>query len=252
VEEFVYQQLYELEDTHWWFRGRRAVLWAMLRRAGVPRDARLLDAGCGTGRNLVEFAPLGSACGVDPSAQAIDFCRRRGLTDVREASLDALPFAAGAFDLILLTDVLEHVGDDRAALAELRRVAAPGARLVVTVPAYRWLWSPHDDSHHHLRRYTARELRARVRAAGWRPVVESYFNSLLLVPIAAVRLLTRSNGSDYERTGPLLNRALTLPMRAEAAAIARGARLPAGVSVAMVAEPAAQGGGTGGASARTR
>jgi SAM-dependent methyltransferase len=252
VEEFVYQQLYELEDTHWWFRGRRAVIWALLRRAGVPSGARLLDAGCGTGRNLAEFGRLGSAQGVDPSPQAIDFCRRRGLSDVRKASLDALPFSGGAFDVILLTDVLEHVADDAGALAELRRVAAPGARLVITVPAYRWLWSPHDDSHHHLRRYTARELRARVRAAGWRPLVETYFNSLLLAPIAATRLLTRSDGSDYERTGPLLNRALTVPMRAEAAAIARGARLPAGVSVGMVAEPTAQGGGTGGASTRTR
>jgi hypothetical protein len=148
--------------------------------------------------------------------------------------------------------VLEHVADDAAALAELRRVAAPGARLVITVPAYRWLWSAHDDSHHHLRRYTARGLRARVRAAGWRPLVETYFNSLLLAPIAAVRLLTRSDDSDYERTGPLLNRALTVPMRAEAAAIARGARLPAGVSVAMVVEPAGQGAGTGGASTRAR
>jgi hypothetical protein len=123
---------------------------------------------------------------------------------------------------------------------------------VITVPAYRWLWSAHDDSHHHLRRYTAPWLRARVRGAGWRPLVETYFNSLLLAPIAAVRLVSRSDGSDYERTGPLLNRALTAPMRAEAAAIERGARLPAGVSVGMVAELGAQGGGTGGASSRTR
>ncbi|HEY7077161.1 MAG TPA: class I SAM-dependent methyltransferase [Solirubrobacteraceae bacterium] len=252
MEEFVYQQLYELEDTHWWFRGRRAVIWALLRRAGVPSGARVLDAGCGTGRNLAEFGRLGRAQGVDPSPQAIDFCRRRGLSEVREASLEALPFAAGTFDVILLTDVLEHVGDDAAALAELRRVAAPGARLVITVPAYRWLWSAHDDSHHHLRRYTAPRLRARVRGAGWRPLVETYFNSLLLAPIAAVRLVSRSDSSDYERTGPQLNRALTVPMRAEAAAIERGARLPAGVSVGMVAEPGAQGGGTGGASSRTR
>ncbi len=191
MEDAIYQQLYDLEDGHWWFRGRRAVLWALLRRAGLPEAPRVLDAGCGTGRNLAEFGALGSAQGVDPSPQAIEFCRRRGLTGVTAAGIESLPFDDGAFDLILATDVLEHVERDDLAAAELRRVAAPGALLVVTVPAYRWLWSQHDDSHHHLRRYTAGALRARLAAAGWRPVLLTYFNSLLLPPIALVRTIAR-------------------------------------------------------------
>ena len=241
MEEHVYQQLYDLEDGHWWFRGRRAVLWAMLRRAGVPDSPRVLDAGCGTGRNLAEFGRLGTAQGVDPSPQAIEFCRRRGLGEVEAAGIEALPFADGAFDLILATDVLEHVERDDVAASELRRVAAPGALLVVTVPAYRWLWSQHDDSHHHLRRYTAGGLRRRLAAAGWRPVLLTYFNSLLLPPIALVRTLARrqSRGrTDYQLTGGVLNRVLELPMRAEAALIARGARFPAGVSIGVVCRPA--------------
>lgn len=241
MEEHVYQQLYDLEDGHWWFRGRRAVLWAMLRRAGVPDSPRVLDAGCGTGRNLAEFGRLGTAQGVDPSPQAIEFCRRRGLGEVEAAGIEALPFADGAFDLILATDVLEHVERDDVAASELRRVAAPGALLVVTVPAYRWLWSQHDDSHHHLRRYTAGGLRRRLAAAGWRPVLLTYFNSLLLPPIALVRTIARrqSRGrTDYQLTGGVLNRVLELPMRAEAALIARGARFPAGVSIGVVCRPA--------------
>jgi SAM-dependent methyltransferase len=121
VEDYVYQQLFDLEDGHWWFRGRRAVLWALVRRAGGVERPRVLDAGCGTGRNLAEFGALGPAAGADPSSQAIAFCRRRGLDDVHQARLEALPFGSHEFDLILATDVLEHVPDDAAALAELRR-----------------------------------------------------------------------------------------------------------------------------------
>jgi SAM-dependent methyltransferase len=239
VEDFVYQQLYDLEDGHWWFRGRRAVLWAMLRRVGVPSAPRVLDAGCGTGRNLAEFGALGTAAGVDPSPEAIAFCHRRGLGEVREAGLEQLPFGDAEFDLILATDVLEHIPRDDVAARELRRVAAPGALLMVTVPAYQWLWSHHDDSHHHQRRYTLPALRSRLAGAGWRPVLQTYFNALLLPPIAAVRTFARGReGSDYELTEGPLNRVLELPMRAEAAAIGRGARFPAGVSIGMVCRPA--------------
>jgi SAM-dependent methyltransferase len=215
----------------------------MLRRAGLPMAPRVLDAGCGTGRNLAEFGSLGDAHGVDPSPEAIEFCRRRGLGAVREAGLEALPFEDEAFDLILATDVLEHVERDDVAAAELRRVAARDALLLVTVPAYRWLWSQHDDSHHHLRRYTRRELRGRLAGAGWRPVLQTYFNALLLPPIALVRLLARrrpprDGRSDYQLTKGPLNRALELPLRAAAALIGLGARFPAGVSIGMVCRPA--------------
>src|SRR4029079_13025367 len=120
------------------------------------------DAGCGTGRNLAEFGALGTAAGVDPSPEAIAFCHRRGLREVSAAGLEQLPFGDAEFDLILATDVLEHIPHDEVAARELRRVAAPGALLMVTVPAYQWLWSHHDDSHHHQRRYTLPALRSRL------------------------------------------------------------------------------------------
>jgi SAM-dependent methyltransferase len=243
LEEHIYQQLYALEDEHWWFRGRRAVIWALLGSAQAPAAPRVLDAGCGTGRNLAEYGAPGRAAGVDPSASAVAFCRARGLDGVTQGEIERLPFDDGSFDLILATDVLEHVERDDRALAELRRVAAPGARLLVTVPAYRWLWSQHDDSHHHLRRYTAGALTQRARGAGWEPELRTYFNTLLLPPIALVRLLARRRAdaagrTDYELTRGALNRALELPMRLEAALIRRGLRLPAGVSIGMVCRPA--------------
>jgi SAM-dependent methyltransferase len=241
LEQQAYREQFELEDTHWWFQGRRAVIRALLREAGSGGDLRLLDAGCGTGRNMVEFADLGTVEGVDPSPDAIEFCRRRGVHNVREGRLERLPYDDGCFDLILATDVLEHIPDDRVALAELLRVAAPGGRLLATVPAYRWLWSEHDTVHHHFRRYTLRALRERLVETGWEPLRLTYFNSLLLPPIAAVRLLGRLRSErggerpDLKLTPPGLNYLLEQPMRAEAALIRRGVRLPAGVSIGVVA-----------------
>jgi SAM-dependent methyltransferase len=158
---------------------------------------------------------------------------------VREGAIKSLPFDDGRFDLLFATDVIEHLPDDGPALDELRRVAAPGARLIITVPAYNWLWSQHDTSWHHYRRYTRPRLRERVRAHGWEPTAASYFYSTLLPPVAAVRTLQRlrSNGngkSDLHLSPGVLNRWLELPVRGEAKLIERGASLPVGVSLGMV------------------
>jgi SAM-dependent methyltransferase len=239
LEEWRYRELYELEDRHWWFRSRRRVVEALLRHADLPGSPRILDAGCGTGRNLSEYERLGDVHGVDASADAVEFCHRRGYPDVRRAILEALPYDNGGFDLIVATDVIEHLDDDRRALEELARVAAPAGRLLVTVPASMWLWSHHDVSMHHKRRYTARRLEAQMRAAGWRPHFSSYFFFALLPGVAAVRALRRlrpSSGpsSDLDLAPAAVNRLVELPSRAEARLIARGVRLPAGVSVGMV------------------
>jgi SAM-dependent methyltransferase len=231
-----------MEDRHWWFRSRRRVIWALLDRAEVGPSPRILDAGCGTGRNLAEFGRLGAAEGVDISAQAVEFCRQRGLPGVREAVIEDLPFEDARFDLIFATDVIEHLPEDLPALGELRRVATPEARLVVTVPAYNWLWSEHDRSYHHYRRYTRPVLRERMRAGGWEPTIDTYFYSSLLAPVAAVRLLQRlrTNGNgrpDLKKSPGALDRLLELPVRGEANLIRRGVSLPAGVSLGMVCRP---------------
>jgi SAM-dependent methyltransferase len=238
MEERAYLEMYEQEDSHWWFRGRRALIWALLSRTELPPKPTVLDAGCGTGRNLVEFGTLGPATGVDPSADAVEFCRRRGIENVQCAGLEALPFESGQFDLLLACDVLEHVLDDLGALAELRRVASDGAHLVITVPAYQWMWTEHDVQLHHVRRYTHRILRDRVLRSGWDVVHATYFNSILLPVVAAARLAARRSSrqghTDLDRTPAPLNVALELPLKLEAALITRGVRFPAGVSLGLV------------------
>lgn len=227
-----------MEDRHWWFRGRRSVIWALLGHADLGPSPRILDAGCGTGRNLVEFGSLGPAAGVDPSPDAVELCRRRGLHDVQCAGLEALPYGAGEFDLLLACDVLEHVPDDAIALKELLRVADVGANLVVTAPAYQWLWTDHDVQLHHFRRYTMKTMRKRVHAAGWDVVYATYFNSILLPAVAAARVVnrgrSRSGHTDLDRTPDLLNGVLAQPMRLEAVLLSHGVRFPAGISLGLV------------------
>jgi SAM-dependent methyltransferase len=237
VRETAYQEHYEVEDRHWWFRGRWAVIEALLARTPLPPRPRILDAGCGTGGNLQRYARIGDVSGVDPSLEAVRFCHGRGLTSVEQAGLEDLPFEDKSFDLISATDVLEHIAAEQDALRELWRVAAPGAALLLTVPAYMWLWSEWDESLHHQRRYTRPRLRRAVEQAGWEPRIASYFNSLLLPPIALARRLPRRSGNNkagFDGTPAALDRLLSLPMRLEARLIRAGVSLPAGVSVGIV------------------
>jgi SAM-dependent methyltransferase len=234
------------DEDHWWYRGRRRVLRAELDRLRLPKDARLLDAGCGSGRTLDELARYGRVSGIDLSPEAVGLARRRGHDDVRVARVEDLPFGDATFDVVTCLDVIEHTPDDRATLAELRRVTRPGGLLVVTVPAYQALWSRHDEVNLHFRRYDSSSLRAAATAARWDVVGDTHFNGLLLVPAAAVRLAQRHRRahprSDLDITPPVLNRVLELPLRLESRLLAAGVRLPAGLSLlAVLSRPALRG-----------
>ncbi len=236
MDETAYKEHFEAEDHHWWFRGRWAVVEALLSRTQLPAEPRILDAGCGTGGNFVRYAQRGPTDGVDPSPDAVRFCQERGLSSVQQAGLEELPFEDERFDLIAATDVLEHVDAENQALREMWRVAAPGGVLLLTVPAYAWLWSEEDEKLHHYRRYTRRRLRLATKKAGWKPEIATYFNSVLLPAIALARQLPNGNPdrAEVDRTPAILDGPLGLPMQLEARMIAAGVRLPAGVSVGIV------------------
>ncbi len=233
-------QTHRAEDRHWWYRGRRTVLSRAIADLGLPRPARVLDAGCGSGRNMVELARLGPVTGVELSKTSVLLARAREAGDVIEGSVLAMPFDSASFDLAVSLDVIEHLQEDVDALRELRRVVAPGGSLLVTVPAYGWLWSGHDEINHHHRRYTRRSLQLAAEQAGWKQTRTTYFNSLLL-PVAILlraldRLSTKTTESSLDLWVPPepLNWLLERPLALEAAMIGRGGRIPAGLSLLSV------------------
>src|ERR1700722_1991513 len=230
-------QTHQAEDRHWWYRGRRTFLDGVIAGLGLPAEPRILDAGCGSGRFMVELSKLGAVTGVELSDTSVDLARRRGLGEVVAGSVLEMPFADASFDLAVSLDVIEHLEDDLAALRELRRTVAPGGALLVTVPAYQWLWSGHDEINHHHRRYTRCSLQRAAEQAGWEQVRTTYFNSLLLPVAVLLRLLDRVNTKTTESSLDLwvppapLNRLLELPLSLEAGAIGRRGRIPAGLSL---------------------
>lgn len=227
----------EEDERHWWFLGRRAVLRSVLKAAFPLGGLRLVEIGCGSGALLETAAEFGEVVGVEASPDFLEVARRRGFSVLPGSLPDRLPLPAESFDGVLLLDVLEHIEDDRAALQALARVLRPGGLLVCTVPAYSWLWSAHDEALGHQRRYTRRALTLVARAAGFRPMRVSYFNTLLAPPVVVVRLLRRwrgRRGHDLARPAPLLNGLLGRIFSWEAALL-RWTNLPFGVSILMVA-----------------
>jgi SAM-dependent methyltransferase len=233
-------QTHQAEDRHWWYRGRRTVLDGVIAGLGLPANARILDAGCGSGRFMVELARRGTVIGVELSDTSVALAQRRAIGEVIAGSVLEMPFPDASFDLAVSLDVIEHLEDDLAALRELRRTVAPGGALLVTVPAYQWLWSGHDEINHHHRRYTRRSLQRVAEQAGWNQVRTTYFNSLLLPVAIVLRVLERFNTKTTESSLDLwippepLNWALERPLALEAAMIARGGRIPAGLSLLAV------------------
>jgi len=233
-------QTHQVEDRHWWYAGRRKVLDGAIAALGLPAHARILDAGCGSGRNMVELARFGTVTGIELSDTSVALARARNAGEVVEGSVLEMPFAEDSFDLAVSLDVIEHLEDDLGALRELRRTVAPGGVLLVTVPAYQWLWSGHDEINHHHRRYTRRSLQRVAEQAGWQQTRTTYFNSLLLPAAILLRVLDRFSRKTTESSLDLwippqpLNAALEQPLNLEAALIARGGRIPAGLSLLAV------------------
>jgi SAM-dependent methyltransferase len=233
-------QTHRAEDRHWWYRGRRSVLERVIDDLRLPARARILDAGCGSGRNMVEFARHGTVTGIELSHTSVCLARERAAGEVVEGSVLDMPFEPGAFELAASLDVIEHLQDDLQALRELRRVVAPGGTLLVTVPAYQWLWSGHDEINHHHRRYTRRSLQQAGEQAGWQQVRTTYFNSLLLPAAILLRVLDRFSRKTTESSLDLwvppapVNWLLERPLALESALIGRGGRIPAGLSLLAV------------------
>jgi SAM-dependent methyltransferase len=234
-----------VEDVHWWFVARRRILLTILNRylgASTAGGFRILDVGCGTGTMLTYLARFGNAEGVDIDAEAVGYCHDRGLQQVTQSAADSLPFDNDTFELVTALDVIEHIDDDLGALREIRRVLRPGGRLLLTVPAYRFLWGRQDEINLHKRRYVALEVRKRLQSAGFDVQRLTYMNTLLFPAIAAIRLIRHvlpapaEPPSDFAFPAPRpLNVLLSAVFGAERYVLSRF-DIPFGVSILALAQ----------------
>ncbi len=146
-----YQKMAELEDSYWWHVGRKSIISQQMKRLNLKKRPKILNIGCGTGGMIPLFEQYGDVTNVDVSNEAIKFCKQQGYKDIFKYNGKKLPFKNNSFGMVVATDVLEHIEDDDAALVEWRRVLKPNGHLLITVPAYQWLWSEHDESLQHYR-----------------------------------------------------------------------------------------------------
>jgi SAM-dependent methyltransferase len=243
MEAALQDQFAQIDETHWWFQGRRRVVASVLRgelALVAGQDLRIFDIGCGTGEMLDMLREFGSVEAIDSSADAVQHCKNRfgERLDVHVGVVPRDLPRAGSADVVTAFDVIEHIDDDREALSYLHRVLRPGGTLVVTVPAFAFLWGPHDLISHHYRRYNAPQLRRRLVEAGFTVERLTYFNTLLFPVVAALRLLRRLVGeasprSDFRELPASLNRVLLALFSLEAALVTRFS-LPVGVSLLAV------------------
>ncbi|MHB1667819.1 class I SAM-dependent methyltransferase [Thiomonas sp.] len=186
-----YLSMADTEAQHWWFTGRRKILEFVIRKLDLPKNANILEIGCGTGGNLEMLAHFGvvSALEMDATALKIATEKSKGRYDIKQGVCpDLSQLSLQKFDLICLFDVLEHIDQDIETIAEAKKLLADGGRILITVPAYAWLWSMHDEFLHHKRRYTAAKLRKVADSTTLRVSLLTYFNALLFPLIAVVRL----------------------------------------------------------------
>jgi SAM-dependent methyltransferase len=212
MQQHTYAIMDRVEDRHWWFVGRRAILESFLQRivdelneSDAPQNGdksvraplRVLDIGCGTGANLEMLSQFGNAEGVDVSDDALEFCRKKGLT-VQKGLAETLPYADETFDITTALDVVEHLDDDIAGLKDMHRVTKAGGYSLIFVPAFMWLWGVQDDVSNHRIRYTREQIVERLEVAGFTVERATYANFTFFAPILGGRLFMKLTGIKPE------------------------------------------------------
>jgi len=200
MQQHTYAIMNRVEDSHWWYIGRRAILESFLDgiiKKSKIENPKILDVGCGTGGNLEMLASFGAAEGVDVSDDALEYCQQKGLK-AHKGLAEALPFEDESFDVITALDVVEHLDDDIAGLKEMNRVLKKGGRTLVFVPAFMWLWGVQDDVSNHRIRYTKKQIVERLEKAGFDIERATYANWTFFAPILGGRALMKLTGIKPE------------------------------------------------------
>ncbi len=240
MEEIIYHKTSSCEDSHWWFLGRRSIVGQVLDRLHLPEEVKILEVGCGTGGNLPLLAGYGKVYGLEPEDTARRYAQQKSKGTILAGSLpDEIPFKDQSFDLIVLTDVLEHVVDDGLSLQRLYPLLKNGGYILITVPAFPSLWSQHDESHHHKRRYTLPVLRSLLLHSGYVILESSYINFFLFPLIAGMRVIKnffRKTAADDLKTYPAVINLLLAKLFASEGFLLRYVSFPFGVSLLGVGQ----------------
>jgi len=240
MESTAYSEMSETEDRHWWFVARRSILLDRIRLLKLPDRPRILEIGVGTGGNLEMLASVGDVSGMEMNDDAIRMAaaKTNGRFDIQQGMCpNGIPSFKEKFDLICMLDVLEHIEEDEQTLAKIGDLLNDNGKLLITVPAYQWLWSAHDEHLFHKRRYTLGRLKKMAHENGWKTGYSSYFNALLFPVIAAVRIKDKLMGnnsySGHDVPAPALNKILTKIFGFERILL-KGLKIPFGVSMMAV------------------
>lgn len=207
-----YRQMAALQSDHWWYEGRRTILASIIKHLPLPKNAQILEAGCGPGANLTMLSCFGELSAFEPEEYASQHAAQISGVNVKTGTLpEHIPFEHN-FDLIGAFDVIEHIDDDVAALNALRQRLKENGYALFTVPAHPWLWSHHDDINHHKRRYTRKSFKTALQRAGFQVEKISYYNMWLFPLAVAVRFLKKlvnaKGESDVTLPAPPVNKAL--------------------------------------------
>lgn len=239
MEKYLYEDLYNLEEKHWWHIAKRKVILNLTSSFLKTRRPKVLDIGCGTGKNVEVFGQIGTTYGIDNSPEAINFCQSRSLANIKLGTSEETGFSQNHFDLITLLDVLEHTDEDKT-LAEVARILKNDGILTITVPAFSWLWSQWDVVLHHKRRYTKTTLTQALERNGFQVLKISYMYSFLVLPAVFIRFIKsifykKHYPSDFKISSPLINYILLFLVYLELK-IMQKFSIPIGTSLVCIAQ----------------
>lgn len=243
MKKEIYEQIYQIERTHWWYVARREIIFDWLEQLGLDQGSRtILDIGCGTGLNLeyLQSNGINQVLGLDLSWNALDFSRLRNLSYLVCGDGSKPPFADQSCDFILALDLLEHLEFDREGVLEFARLLKPGGKMIILVPAFQFLWGLQDEVGHHYRRYTSTEIMELISQSNLVVDKLSYINTFLFPLIWMGRIVLRVFGnrlqitSENDLTPGLLNSLLLKVFRSERLFL-RYLNFPFGVSIFCIA-----------------
>lgn len=239
MKKYLYEDLFSLEDKHWWHISKRRIVHKLIENYNSYKNPKILDIGCGTGKNMRELQNLGTVYGLDSSSEALRFCKKRGLNNLMLGSAEKTHLKSNSFDIITLLDVLEHT-DDKKTIKEVSRILSGNGLLIITVPAFNWLWSSWDVVLHHQRRYTIKSLSLVLEKNNLEIMKISYMYSYLIIPTLIIRTIKsfffrKSYPSDFKLSSPLFHQIMTRLTAFEAFFIMLMS-VPIGTSIIAVAK----------------